>query len=263
MKQVEKYMQELQKINSKSKAILIKYMNSFDSPSSFRDFVSLIHNCYLEASRTIDYIDNISKSLDKEEKDDLYRTQRDYWKNEVQSDSQLFSFSSASLNNIAEVLFAWKDDSDMLRMASDAAINLIVLEMIREKLTLLKIRVNAVHKSGRPEDNKNFNAYVAKGVDGEKAKKCLHNIIDGMTDKSEAMCVIVAAIRAEIIDDMPSTTMIRYEFPNIICKSDGSNEGNTKQNTDTKRANRYLKKLPNNKENQCNKYKEKLLSIME
>lgn len=247
MKQAESNLQELQKNDSKSMAILMKYRDSFDSLSSFMDFVSLIHNCYLEASRTIDYIDNISKPLDKEEKDDFYRTQRDYWKNEVQSYSQLFSFSSASLNNIAEVLFAWKDDSGMLRMASDAAINLIVLEMIREKLTLLKIRVNAVHKSGRTEDSKDFKDYVAKGMDAEKACKCLHDIIDNISDEKQAMCVIVAACRVNILVDHPSSTMIRNEFPIIKGQKTVSN---------------YLASLPTKWENKCSEYEESIKSVL-
>ncbi len=248
MKQAESNLQELQKNDSKSMAILMKYRDSFDSLSSFMDFVSLIHKCYLEASRTIDYIDNISKPLDKEEKDDLYRTQRDYWKNEVQSYSQLFSFSSASLNNIAEVLFAWKDDSDMLRMASDAAINLIVLEIIKRKILALRNNDKAgTSKGGRKEDSKDFKDYVAKGMDAEKVSKCLHDIIDNLDDEKQAMCVIVAACRVNILVDHPSSTMIRNEFPIIKGQKTVSN---------------YLASLPTKWENKCSEYEESIKSVL-
>ena len=244
MKQVEPNLQELQENDSKSMAILMTYKDSFDSLSSFRDFVSLIHNCYLEASRTIDYIDNLGKTLCKEEKDDFYRTQREFWKNEAQSYSQLFPFSSASLNDIAKVLLVWKDDSDMLRIASNAAITRIILEMIRKKLLLKK----AVRKGGRKEDNKCFKNYVANGVDAEKVSKYLHDVIDDLNDEKQAMCVIVAACRSGALVDHPSSTMILSEFPVIKEK---------------RTVTRYLDKLPDKWENMCEKYKSTILSIME
>lgn len=248
MKQVEKYIQELEEYDSNAAEVLKQYSASFDSGKSYENFVSLVHKCFHEAKEIGEDIERICCLMLDTDKATFLKEQYDKYLDDAKEDSMLLSLRTASVKDIANELFSWSDLPGVLRIAQQGAVTRIVLEIIKGKILALRNNDKAgTSKGGRKEDSKDFKDYVAKGMDAEKACKCLHDIIDNISDEKQAMCVIVAACRVGALVDHPSSTMIRCEFPVIKGQKTISN---------------YLANLPTKWAEKCSEYEDSLKSAL-
>lgn len=248
MKQVEKYMQELGEYDSNAAEVMKQYSASFDSEQSYERFVSMVHKCFHEAKEIGDFIEHTSNLMIDTDKASFYKEQYDKYLNDAKEDSTLLRLQSASVNDIANELYNWSDMPEVLRIAQRGAVTRIVLEIIKGKiLTLRKNDKAGASKGGRKKDSKDFKDYVAKGMDAEKVSKCLHDIVDNLSDEKQAMCVIVAACRVGALV-LPSSTMICSEFPVIKGQKTISN---------------YLANLPKKWADKCSEYEDSLKSALE
>lgn len=248
MKQVEKYIQELEEYDSNAAEVLKQYSASFDSEQSYESFVSLVHKCFHEAKEIGEFIEQTGSLMLDTDKTTFYKEQYDKFLDDAKEDSTLLHLRTASVNDIANELFSWSDLPEVLRIAQRGAVTRIVLEIIKGKILALRKNDKAgISKGGRKEDSKDFKDYVAKGMDAEKVSKCLHEIIDNLSDEKQAMCVIVAACRVGAMVDHPSSTMIRSEFPIIKSQKTISN---------------YLANLPTKWADKCSEYEDSLKSAL-
>jgi len=248
MKQVEKYIQELEKYDSNAAEVLKQYSASFDSGKSYENFVSLVHKCFHEAKEIGEFIEQTGSLMLDTDKTTFYKEQYDKYLDDAKEDSTLLRLRTASVNDIANELFSWSDLPEVLRIAQQGAVTRIVLEIIKRKILALRNNDKAgISKGGRKEDSKDFKDYVAKGMDAEKVSKCLHDIIDNLDDEKQAMCIIVAACRVGALVDHPSSTMIRCEFPVIKGQKTISN---------------YLANLPTKWAEKCSEYEDSLKSAL-
>lgn len=248
MKQVEKYIQELEEYDSNAAEVLKQYSASFDSEQSYERFVSLVHKCFREAKEIGEFIEQISYLMIDTDKASFYKDQYDKYLDDAKEDLMLLRLRTASVNDIANELYSWSDLPEVLRIAQRGAVTRIVLEIIKERMhTLRKNDKAGASKGGRKEDSKDFKDYVVKGMDAENVRKCLHDIIDNLNDEKQAMCVIVAACRVGALVDHPSSTMIRSEFPVIKGQKTISN---------------YLANLPTKWADKCSEYEDSLKSAL-